>query len=1009
MGSGPNNTQGMRGWRSLKSGPIIRRQRLRLDPTAVHITPDPVPPVSPVPYRDGNGATVVPSESVFKTIFDRSPEAIALTRVRDGVLVEVNSEWLHLTGYARDEAVGRTALELGHWLDPEERHRVFAPLLTGGRVVDADVTLVMKDRNPRVVRMNAARLQEQGEFYILIYLRDVTAERLAHEAMRAGERALEQANDKLNRQVKLYELTESLARVGHWVAYPGMRELIISRGAADIGGLADTYRMPRGSLMEGLVPEDRPQVQMALDAMDGRVVEYRWRRADGQIAWIRARFYRQMKDGALQAEMGIIQEITAEHEVRQSLESQLAFIHKITSRAPGMVYEYQMWPDGRFIFPFVSAGILQVFGVSPETAREHPEAVFGSVHPDDKKHLLTTTWNAMREMKPWHCEFRVPHADGSERWMLGHSLPEAQEDGSVLFCGSITEITPQRAALARLQESEERFRSLSALSSDWYWEQDAQFRFVRVHGEGPEGMELAPEAAMGRTRWDSGAQGVSAAQWDAHKAQLEAHQTFHDFEIQRIRADGSYMWASISGAPIFDAHGVFKGYRGTGRDISARKQAEADIERLAFYDSLTGLPNRRLLIDRLEHAVAASARHHHHGALLFIDLDNFKILNDTLGHHMGDLLLQQVATRLQDCVRGADTVARLGGDEFVVMLEELDMDPLEAASQTEAVAKKILQALNQHFALGSHNLHSSPSIGVTLFYQRQHSVDELLKRADLAMYQAKSAGRNTLRFFDPEMQAAASARAEMEADLRQGMLRKEFTLYYQPVVDERGHATGVEALLRWKHPERGMISPGEFIPVAEQTGLILPLGQWVLEAACAQLVAWSSKPQTQRLTMAVNVSARQFRHPDFTNHILHLLRLSGANPYRLKLELTESLLLSDFDEVIEKMSELRSIGVGFSLDDFGTGYSSLAYLKRLPLDQLKIDQSFVRDVLTDPNDAAIARTILNLAQSLDLGVVAEGVETAGQRDFLLRNGCKAFQGYFFGRPVPLEQLELPGL
>jgi diguanylate cyclase (GGDEF)-like protein len=400
-------------------------------------------------------------------------------------------------------------------------------------------------------------------------------------------------------------------------------------------------------------------------------------------------------------------------------------------------------------------------------------------------------------------------------------------------------------------------------------------------------------------------------------------------------------------------------------------------------------------------------RHRHHGALLFIDLDNFKILNDTLGHHMGDLLLQQVASRLQECVRDVDTVARLGGDEFVVMLEELDPLPAEAASQAERVAKKVLNSLNQQFALGSHTLHSSPSIGVTLFYQQQHSVDELLKRADLAMYQAKGAGRNTLRFFDPEMQAAASARAAMEADLRQGLSREEFMLYYQSVVDDQGQVTGVEALLRWKHPVRGLVPPNEFIPVAEQTGLILPLGQWVLEAACAQLVAWSAKPHTQRLTMAVNVSARQFKHPEFSKHILNLLRLSGANPYRLKLELTESLLLSDFDEVIDKMSELRSIGVGFSLDDFGTGYSSLAYLKRLPLDQLKIDQSFVRDVLTDPNDAAIARTILNLARSLDLGVVAEGVETEGQRDFLLRNGCKAFQGYFFARPVPVEQLKLP--
>lgn len=413
-----------------------------------------------------------------------------------------------------------------------------------------------------------------------------------------------------------------------------------------------------------------------------------------------------------------------------------------------------------------------------------------------------------------------------------------------------------------------------------------------------------------------------------------------------------------------------------------------------------------MLLDRLGQALSSSHRNGQHGGLLFIDLDNFKLLNDTLGHHMGDLLLKQVAQRLQECVRSVDTVARLGGDEFVVMLEELHTDAGMAATEAEAVAKKVLHTLNKQFALGNHNMHSSPSIGVAMFCGHAEGIEELLKRADLAMYQAKNAGRNTVRFFDPAMQSAASARAEMEVDLRKALQEEQLVLYYQPVVTADGAITGVEALVRWMHPVKGMVSPGEFIPLAEQTGLILPLGQWVLEAACAQLVAWSADPHTQRLSVAVNVSARQFRHPDFSTHILDLLRTSGANPYRLKLELTESLLLTDFEEAVLKMSELRSIGVSFSLDDFGTGYSSLAYLKRLPLDQLKIDQSFVRDVLTDPNDAAIARTILSLAKSMDLGVVAEGVETAGQRDFLLAAGCHAFQGYFFGRPVPVEQLQL---
>ena len=946
--------------------------------------------------------------SVFRAIFESSPEAIALTRVRDGVLVQVNSEWLLMTGYTREEVIGRSAVELGHWLDPQEREQVFGRLQIGGRVADTDVTLVMKDRIPRVVRINAAMLEEAGEPYLLIYLRDVTAEQLAREALKAGEQALEQANASMNRQVKLHELTESVAKVGHWVSYPNDERVQVSRGLALMAGLGEVSLTTTNALWKGVHPEDLPRLREARHRMDGSVVEFRWLREDGRTLWARSRMHRQVADGRVLADFGAVQEFTEEREARDALQKQLDFIQKITSRAPGMVYEFQIWADGRFSFPFVSAGVMQLFGVSMEEAHADANAVMRRVHREDVGRLVSTSLSSRDLMVPWKCEFRTRDTGSEMRWLLGNSVPQRLEDGSVLFTGSITDITSQKRALAQLQESEERFRSLSSLSSDWYWEQDAEFRFVRIDGNGINADRLAPQMALGRTRWDSGARGVSPAQWKAHQEVLFAHQTFQEFEMQRVLLDGSFMWVSISGAPIFDAQGTFCGYRGTGRDISARKAAEAEIERLAFFDALTTLPNRRMLIDRLQHALEASTRNGLHGALLFIDLDNFKVLNDTLGHHMGDLLLQQVAQRLQECVRSADTVARLGGDEFVVMLEELDGDALVAASQAEVVAKKVLSALNKQFALGNHNVHSSPSIGVTLFFQHMHNIEELLKRADLAMYQAKGAGRNTLRFFDPDMQAAASERAEMEADLRRALQDEQFVLYYQPVVDQAGGVTGVEALLRWQHPVRGMVSPATFIPVAEQTGLILPLGRWVLEAACAQLVAWNDRPHTQRLSIAVNVSARQFRHPDFSTHILDLLRTSGANPYRLKLELTESLLLTDFEEAVLKMGELRSIGVSFSLDDFGTGYSSLAYLKRLPLDQLKIDQSFVRDVLTDANDAAIARTILSLAKSLDLGVVAEGVETQGQRDFLLQAGCRAFQGYFFGRPVPVEQLRLAG-
>ena len=369
-------------------------------------------------------------------------------------------------------------------------------------------------------------------------------------------------------------------------------------------------------------------------------------------------------------------------------------------------------------------------------------------------------------------------------------------------------------------------------------------------------------------------------------------------------------------------------------------------------------------------------------------------------------MLQEVSRRLIACVREVDTVARLGGDEFVVMLQALGSDGTLATAQVELVGKKILAALNQSYLLGNLEHHSTPSIGVTLFEGQKQSVEELLKQADLAMYESKAAGRNTLRFFDPAMQALVAQRTELEADLRAGLKRNELVLYYQPVVDIHSRVVGVEALVRWNHPQRGLVAPGVFISMAEQTGLILPLGEWVLETACMQLAVWAQQPSTAQLTIAVNVSARQFRHPDFVPRVLALLQKTQASARTLKLELTESLLLTDTQDAVRKMTELRSAGVKFSLDDFGTGYSSLTYLKLLPLEQLKIDQSFVRDVLTDPNDAAIARTILALGQSLGFSVVAEGVETSGQRDFLLNNGCTLFQGYLFGKPVPMAQLQL---
>lgn len=477
-------------------------------------------------------------------------------------------------------------------------------------------------------------------------------------------------------------------------------------------------------------------------------------------------------------------------------------------------------------------------------------------------------------------------------------------------------------------------------------------------------------------------------------------------EIWDRRKNGEEYPKLLTISAIKNEEGVVTHYLGTHFDITALKKSEEKIRNLAFFDQLTGLPNRTLLLDRLRQTMSASSRNGSYGALMLIDLDNFKTLNVTQGHDIGDLLLSQVAQRLVQCAREGDTVARFSGDEFVIMLTELSASEEEAATGIEEVADKVLASLNRTYQLGDTFYHGTGSIGVTLFRGHLATIDELIKQTDLAMRKAKEVGRNAWRFFDPQMESLVNERAALEKDLRRAIIEDQFLLHYQPQVIDDGRLTGAEALVRWKHPQRGMVSPADFIPLAEETGLILPLGKWVMETACTQLALWANDPKMAHLTVAVNVSARQFHQANFVDQVLTILNSTGANPQRLKLELTEGMLIENVKDIIEKMLALKFKGVGFSLDDFGTGYSSLSYLKRLPLDQLKIDQSFVRDVLTDPNDAAIAKTVVALAQSLGMGVIAEGVETEAQRDFLAGVGCHAYQGYFFSRPLPCSEFEL---
>ncbi len=718
--------------------------------------------------------------------------------------------------------------------------------------------------------------------------------------------------------------------------------------------------------------------------------------------------------------------------------------------------------------------------------------------------------------------------DGAEYQIADSAAPIRNASGQVVGVVLVfSDVSESYRVHRQLEANEARFRILSALSSDWYWEQDAQFRFVRFEGNAQSQLDKKDTSPYGHTRWEEPTLNVTEAQWEQHKALLQQHQPFHDFEIERVNIHTKQpYWISISGTPIFDDRGQFCGYHGIGKDITARKHTEnelriaaiafesqegvlvtdrnavvlrtnhafskitgysaeetigqpmrmlasgrhdaafftamysslktanewqgeiwnrcknadvrlyymtitavtdsggslthyvatlvditqkaaaaKEIEHLAFYDALTHLPNRRLMMDRLQQAFASSTRTDKHGALLCLDLDHFKTLNDTLGHDMGDVLLQQVALRLKSCVREGDTVARFGGDEFLVLLEDLSPFATEAAEQTQAVGTKILDTLNQPYQLASHHVHSTTSMGAVLFSGQTQSLEELVKYADLAMYAAKNDGRNAIRFFDPMMQAAVTARAALENDLRTALAEQQFLLYYQIQIGPGDQPVGAEALIRWQHPTRGLVSPFDFIPLAEETGLILPIGLWVLQTACKQLQRWRNDPATADLQLAVNVSALQFRQPDFMEQVGALLRHTGARPDRLKLELTESLALENVEDTIAKMKVLRGLGLRFSMDDFGTGQSSLSYLTRLPLDQLKIDQSFVRNIGIQHTDALIVQTIIGMAHSLGIDVIAEGVETEQQRAFLALNGCTLCQGYLFSRPVPLDAFE----
>lgn len=795
------------------------------------------------------------------------------------------------------------------------------------------------------------------------------------------------------RAQSLLALAERTAAVGSWMLDARRQWLHWSDQLACMHGAQAGYAPPAHEAFRHIVEQDRPRLDALVHACAGEGtafdVEVQILTLQGQRAWVRC-VGQPVRDGAgaVIAVEGLVQEIAPPAHVQGTLLGHVMSMGGAMGSSEAFVTADR---EGRITHANEQAQLLLGLGV--------PELIGRSLWSHFRKSARLAMEERIRLALAQGTTVELAEMDARMRhWVELRGYPFG--GGLAVHLRDVTARYQAQEQLMLLEGSIARLNDLVIITEAGpFAEPGPRIVFVNEAFERRTG--YTRQEVLGRTPRLLQGPNTQRAQLDRIRAAME--------QWERVRVDlinytkgGEPFWVDLDVSPVWDRERKLTHWVAVARDITERKIAEEKIQYLAFYDPLTQLPNRQLLMERLQDAAGEGLRD---GVLMFIDLDNFKVLNDTLGHQKGDLLLQQAARRLRSCVAKADVVARLGGDEFVILLENRPEKPLQSVTAARAVSQRVLATLGEPYVLADSVHHGTCSIGVTLFGGAPASVNELLKQADLAMYEAKAAGRNTVRFFDPGMQAVATANAALAADLRQAWREKALQIEYQPQVGADGGMTGVEALLRWDHPQRGTVSPALFVPIAEENGLILSLGHWVLETACAQLARWRGVPGRAHLGIAVNVSVRQFRHPDFVDEVMSAIARTGIEPGKLKLELTESLLADGIDVTIAKMGSLKDMGVTLSLDDFGIGYSALSYLKRLPLDQLKIDRAFVKDILTDPNDAAIARTIISLARSLGMDVIAEGVETREQRDFLARQGCAQYQGYLFCPPLPIERLE----
>ena len=958
-----------------------------------------------VSERRRNAQALRDSEARYRELFEGNPHPMWVYDIETMIFLAVNDAAVAHYGYSRAEFLAMSIWDIRL---AEDIPALMADLAIS-RAGERDTQIKSKTgyRDPLVWRHR----RKNGETFLvevtvhamvfdgrqarLIHAHDVTARREAEEKLRLSEESLSITLQSIGDAVIATDIAGRITRMNVTA------ERLTGWPLADAAGrpLDEVFHIINAQTR---VPVENP-VQLVLAR--GEVVGL----ANHTALLARNGAEYQISDsGAPIRDAGghmvgvvlVFSDVTEAYRVREALATTVELLERTGEMAKVGGWELDL-RTGRCFF---SRETCHIHDVEPDTSPTMEEAL--AFYPLEARQAVHELVQAgIEHGAPWDVELPLITARGRRIWVRSQGFA-AWEDGKVVrLRGALHDITERKQAEDNLRAASLRTQTILDNMTDGVITIDAQGRVESFNRAASRMFGYETEEVLGHDVTML----MPVHYRDRHGSFLVPHRSAQPpaivntpRELEGARKDGSVFPMSLSVSRNLQSGRA--SFIGVVRDITQQREDMEEIRRLAFFDLLTGLPNRRLLMDRLRQAMTASARTDQHGALMLLDLDHFKLLNDSAGHDVGDILLQQVAVRLQTCVRECDSVARLGGDEFVVLLEALSTVDHEAATQAEIIANKILDAFQASFTLRGQVHDSTTSIGIVVFKGDQVGMDDLIKKADVAMYQAKSAGRNNARFFDPAMQAAVAAHEALERDLRRGLGMQEFVLHYQIQVDGQGRTTGAEALVRWNHPVRGLVAPGHFIPLAEETGLILPLGQWVLETACAQLVAWAVDPATAQWTMAVNVSASQFAQANFVEHVAQALRKAGADAGLLKLELTESMLVGDMEDVVRKMNQIKSQGVGFSLDDFGTGYSSLSYLKRLPLDQLKIDQSFVRDVLSDASDAVIARTIVALGQSLGLKVIAEGVETAAHRDFLAEIGCDGFQGYFFGRPKPAQAL-----